>query len=275
MTEKKSLLSSLKGAVSDAQTSINEKREIRIEQREAFLEEHKDNPDKLFKATSKVGNIQVDEVSSLFKVTNAKRESFDKKKSKLGGATMFMLTGGMSSVVGLASKSFTGKGIYRYTDLLAYELLEDDSQVTKGGLGSAVVGGVVFGGVGAIIGGVTGKKKTKKVIESMMIKITVNDIDNPMLVIPFITKSTKVKSKDYKAAHTDAHKMLSMLAVITAKAQQQLSPEVLIQLQQAEAGQTPEVTDPFEEVKKLKELLDMGIISDEEFESKKNDLLKL
>lgn len=275
MTEKKSLLASLKVAVSDAQTSMNEKREIKNEKREAFLEEHKDNPDKLFRATSKVGSIQVDEVSSLFKVLGAKRESFDKKKSKLGGATMFMLTGGMSSVVGLASKTFTGKGIYRYTDLLAYELLEDDSQITKGGLGRAIVGGVAFGGVGAIVGGVTGKKKTKKIVDSMMIKITVNDIENPMLVIPFITKPTKIKSKDYKAAHTDAHKMLSMLAVITAKAEQQLSPDVLIQLQQAESNQTPDITDPFEEVKKLKELLDMGIINEEEFELKKNDLLKL
>lgn len=33
--------------------------------------------------------------------------------------------------------------------------------------------------------------------------------------------------------------------------------------------------DPYEQIKKLKELLDMGIISQEEFDSKKKEILKL
>ena len=33
--------------------------------------------------------------------------------------------------------------------------------------------------------------------------------------------------------------------------------------------------DPYEEVKKLKELLDMGIVTEEEFQKKKKELLKL
>ena len=38
---------------------------------------------------------------------------------------------------------------------------------------------------------------------------------------------------------------------------------------------TENSNDPYEELKKLKELLDMGIISEEEFESKKKELLNL
>lgn len=37
----------------------------------------------------------------------------------------------------------------------------------------------------------------------------------------------------------------------------------------------PNVSDPYEEVKKLKELLDMGIVTEEEFEIKKKELLNL
>ncbi|MBR4764496.1 MAG: SHOCT domain-containing protein [Lachnospiraceae bacterium] len=33
--------------------------------------------------------------------------------------------------------------------------------------------------------------------------------------------------------------------------------------------------DPYEEVKKLKELLDMGILTEEEFQAKKKELLGL
>lgn len=39
------------------------------------------------------------------------------------------------------------------------------------------------------------------------------------------------------------------------------------------AAQAP--TDPYEEIKKLKELLDLGIVTEEEFENKKKQLLDL
>lgn len=60
------------------------------------------------------------------------------------------------------SKTFMiGKNIFRYQNLLDYELIEDGETITKGGLGRAVAGGVLFGGVGAIVGGVTGLKRLK------------------------------------------------------------------------------------------------------------------
>ena len=40
-------------------------------------------------------------------------------------------------------------------------------------------------------------------------------------------------------------------------------------------NQKEEVKDPYEEIKKLKELLDMGIIREEEFAMKKKELLNL
>ena len=39
--------------------------------------------------------------------------------------------------------------------------------------------------------------------------------------------------------------------------------------------EAPAVSDPYEEVKKLKELLDLGIVTEEEFETKKKQLLDL
>ena len=40
-------------------------------------------------------------------------------------------------------------------------------------------------------------------------------------------------------------------------------------------GQPVRSLDPYEEVKKLKELLDMGIVTEEEFQKKKKELLNL
>ncbi|EPZ54444.1 hypothetical protein H477_3583 [[Clostridium] sordellii ATCC 9714] len=49
--------------------------------------------------------------------------------------------------------------MYNYKDIIEFELLEDGESITKGGLGRAVAGGVLLGGVGAIVGGVTGIEK--------------------------------------------------------------------------------------------------------------------
>lgn len=45
--------------------------------------------------------------------------------------------------------------------------------------------------------------------------------------------------------------------------------------QSSQPVQQAKADDPYEEVKKLKELLDMGIISEDEFNAKKKDVLGL
>ena len=93
--------------------------------------------------------------------------------------------------------------------------MEDDSIVTSGGVGQALIGGAIFGAAGAIAGGITGKRVQKKKIESLYIKITLNTFNNPCLLIPLITKPIKTNSKEYQSAFNEAHQILSTLDVIT------------------------------------------------------------
>lgn len=104
---------------------------------------------------------------------------------------------------------------YPFSDLVSYDLLEDDALVTSGGVGQALVGGAAFGGVGAVAGAITGKRVQKKRVDSLYIKVTLNNFDVPCILIPLITKPTKTNSKEYKAAFEEAHKILSILDVIT------------------------------------------------------------
>lgn len=90
---------------------------------------------------------------------------------------------------GLLGKKKNNK-VYKYSDIVDFELLEDGETITKGGLGAAVVGGVLFQGVGAVVGSVTGKKKTKPICDSLKIKITVSNINNPVVYINFVTTPT-------------------------------------------------------------------------------------
>lgn len=172
-----------------------------------------------FIPTSKVGDLEVDSVNRIFRVKNAKSTAYNKKSSLLGKTALAMATGGLSIMVDGAigaTKMITRKpdSIYKFSELIEFELLEDESQVSKGGVGQALAGGFLFGGFGAIAGGVTGTRITKKQIESMIIKITVNDIDNPLIMLPLILKSTKTKSKEYQEAFNLGHKIMTTLNVI-------------------------------------------------------------
>lgn len=151
--------------------------------------------------------------------------------------------------------------VYDFKDIIEYELLEDGDSVTKGGLGRAVVGGALLGGVGAIVGSVTGKKKTKSVINSLKIKITINDTSNPVIYINLITTKVKSNSSLYKMAYSQAQTILSMLSIIT-KSDENTAKE--------ENKDTLSVAD---EVIKLKKLKDEGILTEEEFNIQKGKIL--
>ncbi|EGT4537083.1 TPA: SHOCT domain-containing protein [Clostridioides difficile] len=153
--------------------------------------------------------------------------------------------------------------IFSFDEIVEYELVEDEESIIKGGLGKAIAGGVLFGGVGAVVGGVTGKKKTKTVVNSLKIKITLNNLNYPNVYINLITTQTKTDSFIYKNAYDSAQQILSMLSII-----QNGNNENSIE-------KNTESNSSLEQIKTLKELLDMGAITEEEFNAKKKELLNL
>lgn len=104
------------------------------------------------------------------------------------------------------------KSVYDYTDLLDYELIEDGNTVASGSLGRAVAGGLVFGGLGAVVGGMTGKQKAT--CSKLQIKITTKDISHPALYISLLDYEVKKDSVTYKTAINEAQEILSILQII-------------------------------------------------------------
>lgn len=158
--------------------------------------------------------------------------------------------------------------IYSFDDIAEYELLENGDSITKGGLGRAITGGILLGGVGAIVGGMTGVKKSKSVINSLKIKITVNDFQNPAVFINFITSQTKADSFIYKTNYKMAQQILSTLALI-----QKDNEERRKELYSDDSKNT--MASSADEILKFKALLDGGVITQEEFDAKKKQLLNL
>lgn len=156
-----------------------------------------------------------------------------------------------------------GRNIFDYSNLLNYELIEDGESVTKGGVGRAVAGGLLFGGVGAIVGGITGKKKTKGVCNSMKIRITLKNSFTDTVYISLIIFDTKTDSLNYRIAQSTAQSCISALEIILDEVKSKSVSGAAIQ------------NSPADEIIKYKQLLDAGAITQEEFEAKKKQLLNL
>ena len=146
----------------------------------------------------------------------------------------------------------------RYDELVDYKLVIDDEEVISGGLGvgRALVGGALAGGVGALLGGLTKKKITKKYVRRMDIQIRYEfngQIETG--VIQFVTGKIKVKSGRHQKAVDDSERALLALDRMT-ETKEELS------------------LSPADELLKYKDLLDMDAITQDEFNEVKKKLLQ-
>lgn len=159
---------------------------------------------------------------------------------------------------------FTSKiyEVYEYSDILSYEIVEDGNSISKGGVGRAIMGGILFGGVGAIVGGVTGHK-SKATCTRLEVIIKLNSMSKPLEKITLISTETRKDSLLYSAAIKRAQEIAAILEVMcNGNNKIDVQPSV----QQISGA---------DEILKYKSLLDQGIITEEEFEAKKKQILNL
>ena len=145
--------------------------------------------------------------------------------------------------------------IYSYDAIKSYELIENGNCMAKGGRGLPPIGGLLFGEDGA---GFAANSDEKDVCEQLQIRINLQNVSVPKVFINLIFKDIEKEKKAYGSAILTAQKILSALENITGSA--------------AAGGAS---LSPADEIKKYKELLDMGAITPEEYEEKKKKLLNM
>ncbi|MED4618381.1 hypothetical protein [Priestia megaterium] len=107
-----------------------------------------------------------------------------------------------------------------YHDIIQVELKEDDELLVvtsrTSQLGSAIVGGALAGGVGAVIGGLSGKQKQKREVKKIQIHLTLNDLQNPLLKINFedFVKPVQTSLRSYLIKHEEALNWFKLMEVI-------------------------------------------------------------
>lgn len=174
------------------------------------------------KCTKKIGPVQIDENNRMFRIIgsipiNGKKDGVPKSifKGMMAVSTMGMSVAAEKMLGGGNKQKVGDKTWLDFSDLINYNLLQNDSIVTSGGVGQALIGGAMFGGAGAIAGSLTAKRVHTKRVESLIIRVTLNNFHCPCLIIPLITKSTKINSREYETALNLAYQILSALDVIT------------------------------------------------------------
>lgn len=103
--------------------------------------------------------------------------------------------------------------IYKYSDLNEFEVYQDGESIAKGRAGSALAGGILFGPVGAIVGGSRSKKISNK-CRVLQVRIRVNDLSNPERVVNCLSLAVKKDSTLYKNAFEAARNMAATLSYI-------------------------------------------------------------
>ena len=158
--------------------------------------------------------------------------------------------------------------VFNFDDIINFELLESGSTIFQKSamrtIGGALVGDVLAGGVGAIIGGLSGGQYERRKVSSIVIKILLKDIQNPSVEIVIFENFKLPPYSDDPAMpflYGDASTICDILSVI-------------IDGEKNEKVSNNPTSNIAEDIAKLHKLLQDGVITEEEFTKMKNKLIE-
>lgn len=155
----------------------------------------------------------------------------------------------------------------KFADIIECEIMEDSNTILKGGIGRAVVGGVLAGGVGAVVGANT--RASQNVTNSLKIRIITKNISRSLYTINIITAETQKDSKEYKEAMNFANEVYSTITSIINNSNNEKNNNNLGGKKDMEQSNN----DFIEQLERLSKLKENGVITQEEFEESKQKIL--
>jgi len=158
--------------------------------------------------------------------------------------------------------------LYSFADFKGYKQIITPGTVKKHhGIARGIAGGLIAGPAGAVVGAVTGGTQYEVVREMSVIMYFK---DNQQKKVRFISFETKTDSFTYRSAQESCLSFCQKLDEIsTAQKQEQEIGQSSEQPTQAQYN-TSDIAD---QLRQFKQLADDGVITQEEFEAKKKQLL--
>lgn len=226
---------------------------------------------------------------------NKKKERNESMQNKLSGIDNFTISKKIDGFGGfyifavdeinekIALVSETANNIVSFSDIIGVELIEDGNTVSKKSttrtIGGAIVGGVLLGGAGTIVGGLSGNSTQKNKVSSLAVKILLRSIDNPTLRITCFDSRTM--TTEHKASIETTGKMESYIYQLCKKNADDIKDLVGVIIDRTDSknlaipmkNDTKPSDSVADELLKLNELKEKCILTDEEFTIQKSKIL--
>jgi hypothetical protein len=167
-----------------------------------------------------------------------------------------------------------GARVVTYRQILSAEVFEDGASITKtmrlSQVGGAVVGGLLLGGVGAVVGSLTGKKETRATVNRVELRVIVDDTQRPLHDVILLNRNVKRTDPAYITAIGAARRWVGIVEVLVKRADSDAADARATHHAPRSVLPPASMAD---ELKKLHELKTAGILSADEFQQQKVRLL--
>lgn len=161
--------------------------------------------------------------------------------------------------------------IIKFNEVLDFEIFENGNSVVSSRTGSAVVGGLLFGGLGAVAGA-SGSRTINENCSNLKLKIYTNNIQYSVIMLDFLEKGISKSSALYEQLTEVINEMISLLKIAREHNRQEERKEdkkVII-----ENVEDIKQNSNLNSIKELAELKEKGIITEKEFEESKKKILE-
>lgn len=162
---------------------------------------------------------------------------------------------------------------FKLVDVASVEVLKDGATITSTNRGSqlagAALGGLALGGVGLLLGGLSGSKRNRATIQSLGIKVIVDNRAAPVHTVEFFRSPGKDGIDAKSALVTPALAEVERFHALLLNALRSIH-QTLPTNQGAAALPPPGTAD---QIARLWELKQAGALTDEEFAAQKTRLL--
>lgn len=162
---------------------------------------------------------------------------------------------------------------FKFSEIIKYDIYENDQTVVQGRSGSALVGGLFFGVSGAVVGA-SKKRDVNEQVNILKIIIYVNDLECPKIEFTYVGSGSLSKtSQKYIQTIKNIQEISSYLEYIINNASfienaDKNNDNTISSTSQKEVSKK-------EQLEELKVLLSDGLITEEDFEQKKKQILDL
>ena len=151
-----------------------------------------------------------------------------------------------------------------FSSLVECEICQDNSVISTNQIKRAVVGGVIAGSAGAIVGASTSPKTD--IVKYLAVKIRTNDIKHPLHTITLLQSTYSTIDNFYNRKRQTAELLYATIGAIIKNCEGSR-----LSISQPEENNSSE--NFAEQLRELSSLFHEGILTQEEFDSKKSEIL--